>query len=128
MCPLFPNFGLKRFFVFRSNLLPLRVCEVVLFNCTTWKSYFFHQIWIFKTKLAHSKLKLSRKQSVSKHLGEEGEFVSSCFRTCEGNVANYTQFVSYKMLSMLALPSCLLKVPNTPAPTGSNISSRQPLG
>ena len=40
MYPLFPNFSLKRLLVFRANSLPLRVCEIVLFNCTTWKSYF----------------------------------------------------------------------------------------
>ena len=39
MCPLFPNLGLKRLLVFRSNL-NLGVYEVVLFNCITWKSCF----------------------------------------------------------------------------------------
>ena len=33
----FQNFIFKRFLVFCSNLLPLRVSEVVLFNFTTWK-------------------------------------------------------------------------------------------
>ena len=37
----------------------------------------------------------------------------SYFRACEGNVGNYTPFVSYKMTTFwLALPSWLLKVPN----------------
>ena len=45
------------------------------------------------------------------YLDEEGDFVSSYFRTCEGNVGNYTQYVSYKMTFWLALPSWLLKVP-----------------
>ena len=38
--------------------------------------------------------------------------MSSYFRTCEGNVGNYTQFVSYRMTFCLALPSWLLKVPS----------------
>ena len=51
---------------------------------------------------------------VSKYLGEEGDFVSPCFRACEGNVGDYTQFVSYKMTTFwLALPSWLLKAPDS---------------
>ena len=47
-----------------------------------------------------------RKHSVPKSLDEEGDTVSSYFRTCEGNVGNYTPFVSYKMTTFwLALPS-----------------------
>ena len=37
-------------------------------------------------KLSNFKSLLSRKQSVAKYLDEEGDFVSSYFRTCEGNV------------------------------------------
>ena len=29
---------------FCANLLPLRDYEVVLFNCTTWKSHFCHSV------------------------------------------------------------------------------------
>ena len=44
MSLLFQNFRFKRFLVFCSNLLPLRVSEVVLFNFTTWKSYLWRSV------------------------------------------------------------------------------------
>ena len=47
MLLLFQNFRFKRFLVFCSNLLPLRVSEVVLFNFTTWKSFVWRSVlWI----------------------------------------------------------------------------------
>ena len=52
-----------------------------------------------------------KEKSVPKYLDEKGDFVSSCFRTCEGNVGSYAWFVSYKMTFWLALPSWLPKVP-----------------
>ena len=81
MCLLFSNFGLKRLLVFRANLLPLRVFEVVLFNFTT----VVLQIWIFEAKLTHLKCYLSRKKKLPEYL-DEGDFGLACLRTCEGNL------------------------------------------
>ena len=41
---LFQNFRFKRFLPFRSNLLPMRDSQVVLFNFTTWKPHFWRSV------------------------------------------------------------------------------------
>ena len=41
---LFQNFRFKRFLAFRSNSLPMRDSEVVLFNFTPWKPHFWRSV------------------------------------------------------------------------------------
>ena len=41
---LFQNFRFKRFLVIRSNLLPMRDSEAVLFKFTTWKQHLWRSV------------------------------------------------------------------------------------